>query len=150
MSNLELLFVIWAFTFQSVLIIHFALRKWAFEVVQRYGWIVYALSIPAAIISVALLVGGLSWSFWLGGFLYLIWAAYGYRTEYIEKNTTWRSPLYWPVAGPYVTLYLATIMFYWWPLGLIERWMWYLYAILFVVSTILNVTSHKPARKLST
>jgi len=34
-------------------------------------------------------------------------------------------------------------MFYWWPLGLFSKPLWGVYAVLFIVSTILNVTSHK-------
>jgi hypothetical protein len=45
--------------------------------------------------------------------------------------------------GPYIVLYLATVMFYWWPLALIYKPLWYAYAILFIVSTILNITSHQ-------
>ena len=52
LDNLETLFVVTAFLFQIVLIIHFALRKWRFHLVVRYGWIVYALSVPAATVSV--------------------------------------------------------------------------------------------------
>ena len=65
LHNLDLLFVITSFLFQIILIVHFALRKWRFETAMRYGPIVYALSIPAAVVSVLLLLGGLAWSFWL-------------------------------------------------------------------------------------
>ncbi|MCK4897668.1 MAG: hypothetical protein KAS38_02735, partial [Anaerolineales bacterium] len=128
--------------FQIVLVVHFALRKWFFDSAMKYGWIVYALSLPAAVVSVILLLGGETWSLWLGGFIYLVWAIYGYTVEYVRK-LEWRNPIRWSVFGPYVFLYLATVMFYWWPLGLISRPLWYLYAFLFLLSTILNVTSHK-------
>ena len=82
LDNLEALFVVTAFLFQIVLIIHFALRKWSFDIVLKYGWIVYALSVPAVVVSVILLLGGVTWSLWLGGFIYLIWAIYGYTVEY--------------------------------------------------------------------
>lgn len=142
LDKLDALFVIWAFLFQFVLIIHFALRKWHFDVAMRYGPIVYALSIPAVTISMVLLLGGRIWSLWLGGFIYLVWAIFGYFVEYVRK-IQWRSPIRLQVLGPYVFLYLATVMFYWWPLALIRRPLWYVYAALFVVSTILNATSHK-------
>jgi len=141
-DNLDLLFVVWAFSFQVILIVHFALRKRFFEsYTLKYGWIVYALAIPAAVISVILLTGGKSWSFWLGGFLFLLFAAYGYRVDYVQ-GIPWRNPLRPSIMFPYVTLYLTTIMFYWWPLGLLGRPLWIAYAALFVLSTILNVTSH--------
>lgn len=78
LENLDVLFAIWAFLFQIILIVYFALWKLRFNVAMRYGPVVYALSIPAAVISMVLLVGGKTWSFWLGGFIYLVWAVYGY------------------------------------------------------------------------
>jgi hypothetical protein len=142
LESLEVLFVIWAFLFQIILIMHFALRKWHFDIAMRYGPIVYALSLLAVVVSIILLLGGKTWSLWMSGFIYLIWALYGYTVEYV-KRIEWRNPIRWPVFGPYVFLYLATIMFYWWPLGLISRPLWYVYAALFIISTTLNVTSHK-------
>lgn len=138
----ETLFVGTAFVFQIVLIIHFALRKWRFHLAMRYGPIVYALSIPAAVVSALLLVAGKPWWLWLGGFIYLAWAVFGYVVEYV-RGIEWRSPIRWPVFGPYVSLYFATVMFYWWPLARVSWPLWYAYAVLFVISTILNVTSHK-------
>jgi hypothetical protein len=142
LDGLELLFVVWAFFLQTALIVHFSLRKRFFEsYTRRMGWIVYALSIPAAVISIILLLGGKAWSFWLAGFLFLVYAAYGYRVDYV-RQIQWRKPLLPSVMFPYVSLYLATIMFYWWPLGLLSRGLWIAYGVLFVISTILNVTSH--------
>lgn len=141
-GGLEVIFVIWSFLIQFVLIVHFALRKWFFErYTWKYGWIVYALSIPAVFVSLALLLGGKPWGLWLGGFIFLVWAAYGYRVDYV-KQIRWRNPIRMCIAGPYVTLYLATIMFYWCPLGLVSRSLWYAYALLFVISSALNLTSH--------
>ena len=141
-DSLETLYIVSAFLFQIILIIHFALRKWHFDLAIRYGPIVYALSIPAAAVSIFLLLGGKSWSLWMGGFIYLIWGIYGYWIEYV-KRIEWRNPIWWPVFGPYIFLYLSTVMFYWWPLALIYKPLWYGYAILYIISTILNVTSHK-------
>jgi hypothetical protein len=42
-----------------------------------------------------------------------------------------------------VLLYLATVLFYWWPLAIIYKLLWVAQALLFVISTTLNVTSHK-------
>jgi hypothetical protein len=138
----QILFVLSAFLFQAVLIVHFALRKWRFPLAMRYGPTVYALGIPAAGASLWLLLGGASWSFWLGGFIYLIWGIYGYTVEYIQK-IEWRSPIRISIFAPYIFLFLATAMFYWWPLALVSKSLWYVYALLFILSTALNVTSHK-------
>jgi hypothetical protein len=142
LDSLETLFVAWAFFFQIVHIVHFALRRRFFEsYTLKIGWIVYALSIPAVVISIVLLLGGKTWSFWLGGFLFLIYAAYGYLVDYV-KRIRWRSPLRLRIMFPYVSLYLGTVMFYWWPLGLLSRPLWAAFGVLFVVGTILNITSH--------
>lgn len=142
MDALDTLFVAWAFFFQVVLIIHFAVRRRFYErYTLKFGWVVYALSIPAVAISVILLLGGKSWSFWLGGFLFLLYAAYGYWVDYV-KSIPWRKPLRPSIAFPYVSLYLATVMFYWWPLGLLSRPLWLVFGVLFVVGTVLNLTSH--------
>ena len=142
LDKLEKLFVVWAFLFQIVLIVHFTLRKPFFEsYTKKFGWIVYALCIPAVVISIILLRGGKSWSFWLGGFLFVVFAAFGYWIDYVAQ-IPFRNPLRLSILFPYVFLYLATVMFYWWPLGLLSRQLWFVYAILFVIATILNITSH--------
>jgi hypothetical protein len=141
LNILDTLFVVGAFLVQIVLIVHFALRRLRFDFAIRYGWSVYALGLPLAGVSVLLLLGGRSWSLWLGGFLYLAWALFGYVVEYVRK-IEWRAPIRGAIFGPYILLYLATIMFYWFPLALIAKPLWYAYAVLFVASTILNVTSH--------
>lgn len=145
MDSLELLFATWAFAFQLILIAHFALRKWRFHTAVRYGWIVYALSLPAFALSVLLLLDGKDWWLWVSGFLYLAWATYGYTVEYVRR-IEWRDPIRWSVGGPYVFLYFWTVMFYWWPLARISQPLWIAYAALFLVSTVLNLTSHAGAR----
>jgi hypothetical protein len=135
------LFVIAAFVIQLVLLTHFALRRWAFSTAMRFGVLVYGLGIPAVLVSIVLWVGGQPWYLWLAGVLYLAWAAFGYAVEYL-LHINWRTPIRWPIFIPYVALYLASIMFYWWPLATISRPLWFVYAALFVASTILNVLSH--------
>ena len=60
LENLEIVFVVTAFLFQFILILHFALRKWRFNIAMRYGPIVYALGIPAALFLSGVLC------FWIG------------------------------------------------------------------------------------
>lgn len=141
LDRFDNLFVFSAFFIQIVLLIFFALRKWMFDTAMQVGWIVYALAVPALIISVLLLMNGKSWFLWLGGFLYTTWAILGYIVD-VARPVAWRSPVYWPVFIPYVMLYLSTMMFYWFPLGSLSRPLWFVYAVLFVISTILNITSH--------
>ncbi|MEZ0396879.1 MAG: hypothetical protein ABWK53_10695 [Anaerolineales bacterium] len=141
-DNLDKLYVMWAFLFQIALIIHFAVRKPFLEsYTLKYGWVVYALCVPAAIISILLLRGGKSWPFWVGGFLFVVFAAFGYWVDYVAQ-IPFRNPARLSVLLPYVFLYLATVMFYWWPIALLSRILWIVYAALFVIATVLNITSH--------
>jgi hypothetical protein len=141
MDRYDRLFVVTAFSIQGVLLIYFAIRKWNYEAAMRWGWIVFALAIPAVIVSLIILRAGSPWYLWLGGFIYGAWAVFGYFVD-IARPVSWRSPIYWPVWIPYVGLYMSGLMLYWWPLGTIQRRLWFIYAGLFVISTILNVTSH--------
>ena len=134
-------FVIMAFVVQLALIAHSALRRWAFATAMRYGPLIYGLGIPSMLVSTALLLENNPWHFWLAGFIYFAWAIFGYIVEYV-LHLSWRSPIRWSILIPYGFLYLASMMFYWWPLALIDRSLWYVYAVLFVISTFLNVTSH--------
>jgi hypothetical protein len=84
LDNPDVLYVVWSFLFQIVLIVHFSLRKWSFAIAIKYGWIVYALSLPACLVSLILLLGGKPWSLWVGGFIYLVWAVYGFMVEYLQ------------------------------------------------------------------
>lgn len=138
----DTLFIIWAFFLELVLIIHFALRKPFYDsYTAKYGWLAYALSIPGVVISLILLIQGKSWSFWLGGFIYLGFAGFGYWIDYF-KGISWRKPLRVDIMIPYVMLYLGGIMFYWWPLADLYRPLWYVFGALFIISTILNIKSH--------
>jgi hypothetical protein len=144
-DGLELTYIVWGFFVQLVLILHFGLRKWAFSrFTYQYGWIVYILAVPAFFVSLVLLIGSKPWGLWMAGFIYPVWAIYGYRIDYMLQKR-WRNPINWRIGGPYVTLYMATIMFYWWPLGQLSRPLWYVYALLFIISTWLNFTSHHSA-----
>ncbi|MCU0522666.1 MAG: hypothetical protein MUF84_18490 [Anaerolineae bacterium] len=136
------LYVVWAFAFQIVLIAHFAVRQRFFEGwTLRYGWIVYALAIPAAAISLVLLRGGKPWWSWLGGFIFLPYAAFGYWVDYVI-GIGWRSPFRPAIGVPYLILYYGTVMFYWWPLARLGRPLWLAYTVLFIIANILNIASH--------
>jgi hypothetical protein len=121
---LDKLFIGWAFLFQILLIVHFAIRKPLFEsYTVKYGWIIYAMCIPAVVISIVLMRGGKDWTFWLGGFLFLVYAIFGYWVDFVAQ-IQFRNPLRLSILFPYSFLYLATVMFYWWPLLPLSRLLW--------------------------
>lgn len=142
LSGAETAFVLFAFFLQVVLIIHFAFRRRSMATAIRYGPLVYALGIPAVLISLWQASEGEPWYLWLGGVLFALFALFGYVVEYVF-HIHWRSPIVWPIFIPYIALYLSAICFYWWPLATIDRSLWFAYTGLFLVSTVLNVISHE-------
>lgn len=78
---------------------------------------------------------------WLAGSLYGAWAVFGYLVD-VARPLEWRSSILWPVFLTYVLLYISSLMFYWWPLATIQRPLWFGYAVPFLLSTVLNVSSH--------
>jgi len=142
LDTAERLFVIWSFVFQILLIVHFAIRKPLMEsYTLKFGWIIYALAIPAAVISIYILRAGKNWYFWIAGFIFVVYALFGFWVDYMAK-IPFRNPLQLSVLLPYIFLYLATVMFYWWPLARLNRTLWFIYTILFIIASILNITSH--------
>jgi hypothetical protein len=141
MDPYDRLFVSTVFILQILLLAYFALRRLNFDLALRWGWLIYALAIPACFVSLLLLAAGKPWQFWLAGFLYAVFAIFGYMVD-LARPIPWRSPIYLPVFIPYVLLFLGSQMFYWFPLALIQRPLWFVYAVLFAASSVLNITSH--------
>ncbi len=130
-----------SFIIQTTLVAFFALRLWNFSFALKVGWIVYALAVPAVVVSVMLIRAGKAWYLAAAGFLYGAWCVFGAIVD-IFRPVEWRNPILWPIFLPYVILYLSGIMFYWWPLARIHRPSWFIYAVLFILSTLLNLAAH--------
>ena len=126
---------------QVVLVIYFALTKWHVAGATPVGWLVYGLGIPAAALSVMLVKARKPWYLSAAGFLFALWAAFGVVVDIIHP-VAWRSPMLPSIFMPYVLLYAASQMFYWWPLLKVHRVSWCIFAALYSLSTFLNVTSH--------
>lgn len=142
MERNEKLFIFIAFTVQIVMVIYFGLRKWDYDLASEWGWVVYLLAFPTFLFSMEFVRCGESWTYWTGGILYGFWGVLGYSVD-IVGGVEWRFPIYWPVFVPYLILYLAAIIFYWWPMENINRRLWYVYGCLILVSTYLNLTSQR-------
>ncbi len=139
--RIDRLFISASLFIQSMLVVFFALRLWAFPLAMKLGWIVYMLALPAVAISIILMRAGKAWYYWTAGFLYASWSGFGAVVDIIWP-VEWREPIYWPVFIPYVFLYLCGVMLYWWPLAKIHRLSWFIYSALFILSTLLNLATH--------
>lgn len=137
-------FVVFAFLMQLLLIAHFALRRWRFDLAMKMGWLYSLLGISGFLLGVALLLAGKPWYMALAGFLTAIWAALGFYVDRV-KGIEWRAPICWPVFIPYILLYLGAQMFFWWPLLRIYPPLFYIFMILYIISTGLNAVSHPVA-----
>lgn len=146
MDNLHSVYVAFSIVFHLMLCIHFAVRKWHFQTTIRWGWLVYALSLPALGLSVWLKNQGVEWFFWIAGILYFIWSLFGFGVEYIFR-IEWRNSWDWPILIPYVGMYLAVCMFTWWPVARVSKTAWFAITVLFIIGTILNISSHHPNKQ---
>lgn len=141
LDRFDRLFVVTSLVIQVALVVFFALRKWSFPFAMKWGWIVYALGVPAVVVSIMLIAAHKPWYLSAAGILFGVWAIFGTWVDRVQQ-VEWRSPILWPVFGPYLFLYMASLMFYWWPLARVHRPSWFIYTVLFILSTVLNVTSH--------
>ncbi len=137
----ERMFIAASVTIQIALVLFFAMRKWAFAMAMQTGWVVYALAIPAVVVSIVLLKERKAWYLWMAGFLFALWSVFGIVVD-IVIPVAWRSPILLSIFIPYVLLYTVSQMFYWWPLLRLHRPSWFIWGALYGVSTFLNVTSH--------
>jgi hypothetical protein len=138
---LQILFAAFALVLQTMLVLHFAALRWRPRLQQQWGWLVYAMSLPGLVLGVLFWVNSQPWYDWLATLLFAVWAALGYTVDILHP-VNWRTPLWLPVFIPYVTLYLAAQFAFWIPLWFIGIGYWIIYAVLYTVSTVLNVSSH--------
>ncbi len=72
------LFTGFAFLFQVCLLANFSVRRWRPALERRYGWLVYALSLPALLLSAVFLADGEPSIIWAGPLVLFAWGGFGY------------------------------------------------------------------------
>ena len=141
---LRTLFVAFAFAAQVLLVVNFAARNWRPVLERRYGWVVYALGIPAALLAAILTVAHQPAYAALACVLYALWAAFGYYVD-TYRQLAWRQPTRWTILLPYVLLFIASQLAFWIPLWYVGLGYWVAYGALYVANTALNLFSHRRA-----
>jgi hypothetical protein len=151
MSNsniLPLVFVAFAFISQALLIFNFVTLKWKPAIQQKYGWIVYAAGLIAFLLGILFWVNKQAWYFWLAFALFTTWALFGYIID-ILRPVNWREPIRWQIFIPYVILYISAQFSFWIPLWFIGLEYWIIYAVLYTISTALNISTHFRPKKIT-
>jgi hypothetical protein len=151
MSNsniLPLVFVAFAFISQALLIFNFVTLKWKPAIQQKYGWIVYAAGLIAFLLGILFWVNKQAWYFWLAFALFTTWALFGYIID-ILRPVNWREPIRWQIFIPYVILYIFAQFAFWIPLWFIGLEYWIIYAVLYTISTALNISTHFRPKKIT-
>ena len=135
-----------ALAIQTLLVLNFAARHWAPRQERRWGWIIYALGLPALGLSALFSLARQPWYHGLAYLLFAAWAAFGCVVD-ILRPVNWRTPPRWAIFGPYVALYLAAQFAFWIPLWNVGPGYWAAYTALYAVSTLLNISSHARPRQ---
>ena len=135
------LFATFAFVTQCLLIAYFLDRLWRPTLADRFGWVVYAMGVPGALLAFIFIVDGDDRRWWLGPTLFAVWAAYGLAIDVVLK-IQWRTPPRWSVFIPFVVLYSAAQVMLWIPLWFVHPVLWAVYGVLFVINTGLNIRGH--------
>jgi hypothetical protein len=151
MSNsniLPLVFAAFAFISQALLIFNFVTLKWKPAIQQKYGWIVYAAGLIAFLLGILFWVNKQAWYFWLAFALFTTWALFGYIID-ILRPVNWREPIRWQIFIPYVILYISAQFAFWIPLWFIGLKYWIIYAVLYTISTALNISTHFRPKKIT-
>ena len=91
------------------------------------GYVMIALSIPAAIALVALLRAGAGWRHWIGPFVYLVFIAFMVGVDYIWR-IEFRSPVRYDVLVPYLALFFGSIVLMGAPMLRLNRRLWFVTA----------------------
>jgi hypothetical protein len=143
---MEFLFIAFAFLSQILLILNFAARNWKPVFERRYGWITYAMGVPALILGIVFLLDGQPGSYVFAPFTYAAWAAFGATIDLI-RPVSWRSPTRWSVFIPFVLLFMIAQFAFWIPLWSIGIAYWIVYTLMYALNTALNLNSHRRRRK---
>jgi hypothetical protein len=143
---LQILFVAFAFISQALLIFNFATLKWKPTIQRKWGWIVYAAGLIALPLAILFLIREQTRYFWLAFALFTIWAMFGYVIDTL-RPINWRNPIRWQIFVPYLVLYISTQFAFWIPLWFIWPGYWIIYAVLYTMSTVLNISTHFRSNK---
>lgn len=142
----QILFVAFAFISQALLISNFAAYKWKPDVQKKWGWLVYAFGWLALPLGILFLASRQPWYYWLACGLFAAWAIFGYVVD-ILRPINWRDPVRWQIFVPYLSLYISAQFAFWIPLWFIWPGYWIVYAVLYTISTMLNISNHSRSGK---
>jgi hypothetical protein len=135
------LFVAFAFLSQVTLVLYFSAWRWKPDLATKWGWLIYALGIPALGLGLLFASVAQPWYYVLAFYLFVAWSAFGATVD-ILRPIEWRTPIRWSVLAPYLTLYIAAQFAFWIPLWSISIMAWIIYAVLYSACTILNISTH--------
>ncbi len=142
LNNYEVVFISAAFLYQFLLLLNFVGRNFRPVLERKYGWILYALSVPALITGGIYLLAGQPWYYILALALFALWGGFGYYID-IYRKVKWRNPTRAAVMIPYVVLYMGSQFAFWIPLWYLGMTYWWVFTGFYAVNTVLNIVGHR-------
>lgn len=141
-DRLLIAYVAFGIAIQVLLTLNFAARNWRPELERSYGWIIYASGLISLALGVLMWIDARPWYFIAGPLLFSVWSALGFWVD-IWRPVAWRSPPRWNVFGPYVGVYVASLLLYWGSMWTVGSSYWIAFGALYALHTALNIYSHR-------
>ena len=141
-------FVVFGFASQILLVAFFAAHLWRRANESWLGRMVYGLGIAAVVLGTAFVALGQPWYLVLAFGLYAAWSAFGTYVD-VLRPIAWREPARLSILIPYAILLTVAQLALWVPLWWVDRLLWVAFAFLYAASTVLNLLSHRAARRSS-
>ena len=142
MDTWTLTFVAFGLLSQVGLLLYFAARRWRPDLERRWGWVIYALGLPAAGVALLGSVTGARPEHVLAFGLFAAWTAFGALVD-LRLRIEWRNPVRPGIFAAYVGLFTLAQFAFWVPLWWIGRELWLFFAAVYAVQTTVNVLGHR-------
>ena len=141
-TSYEFVFIAAAFTYQVLLLFNFIGRNLRPEIERKFGWILYALSVPALFIGAIYFLNQQPWYYGSAFLLFALWGGFGYYID-VYRKIPWRNPTRVSVMIPYIGLYVGSLFSFWIPLWYLGMAYWWAFTIFYAVNTVLNIVGHR-------
>lgn len=137
MNSAGMVFAFYGIGCLILLALFFVASRWLPRLADWLGWIAYSFSSLGLPLGGSFLLTGQPWWLSLGPIVFALWGGFALVAN-LWPRLRWQTTPGWRVLTPYIGLYLGGQLLLWLPLWSLWRTGWYLYAALFIITTVLG------------